>query len=200
VSDPVIYTVGYSNHEPQRFVELLKQHHVTAVGDVRSSPFSRRAWYCSDAVAKLLEAAGIRYVYLGEQLGARRSEDDCYEEDRVVYERVADAPAFVAGIGRVIAGSDRFRIALMCGERDPLDCHRGILIAPALVRRGCCVRHIREDGRLETHDMFEQRLIEHVGRDPLFDSSTSDNELLLRAYRERGCELAHVRAESHGGS
>ncbi len=190
MNEPHVYTVGYSNHEPDYFLSLLTRHAITAVADVRSSPYSRRIWYCSEQLKQILATAGLRYVYIGKQLGARRDEPECYVDKQARYDRVAQLPAFVEGIDRVLTGAGRFRIALMCGERDPLDCHRGVLISPALVTRGCHIDHILTDGLLETHSQLEQRMIRLVGIDPLFDQITSHSELLARAYTERGKELA----------
>ena len=188
-----IYSIGYSNHLPDVFVELLRGHGVTAVADVRSSPYSRRRYYCRQPLAELLADEGIEYVFLGEQLGARRDEAECYVDDQAVYERVAKLPQFVAGIERLLTGAEKYRIAMMCGERDPLDCHRGVLITPALVDAGAEVQHILADRSLEHHTETEQRLIDLLGLDPLFDGALDRASLLARAYAERGRQLAYRR-------
>ncbi len=193
MSEPLIFTVGYSNHEPDYFLSLLTRHGVTAVADVRSSPYSRRSWYCSDQLKQFLSANRLDYVFVGQQLGARRDEPECYVENQARYELVAKLPAFAEGIDRLLRGAKDYRIALMCGERDPLDCHRGVLISPALVKRGCQIDHILGDGRIESHSDFELRMVELVGIDPLFDRVASHAELIERAYAERGRELAYIR-------
>jgi uncharacterized protein (DUF488 family) len=193
VNGPLIHTVGYSNREPDSFLQLLRGHGITAVADVRSSPYSRRSWYCGDGLERLLASAGIRYVFLGEQLGARRAEPECYVDDQAVYEKVAQLPAFNEGITRVLGGAREYRIVLMCGERDPLDCHRGVLVSPKLLYRGASVDHILASGEIENHTKTEKRMIDLSGIDPLFDNSLDQTALLQRSYNERGCQLAYRR-------
>jgi len=150
-----IYTIGHSNHPWGRFVELLKMHEIEAVADVRSHPYSR---YCPqfnrEAVCDALRNGeeGISYVYLGREFGVRRWEDEYYENDKVRYERIARSDLFRQGLAPLLKGCKTHRIALMCAEQDPLGCHRTVLVARELDRKGIAVRHILADGTLETHE------------------------------------------------
>ena len=131
----VIYTVGHSNHPIDRFLSLLTANGITAVADVRSKPFSRRfPQFNKERLAASLSEHGIAYVYLGKELGARP---------------VAETLLFKQGIDRVLTGAETFRVALMCAEKNPADCHRSLLVSPALEQRGASIAHILADGSVE---------------------------------------------------
>jgi uncharacterized protein (DUF488 family) len=174
-----LFTVGHSNHEMGAFLDLLRQHGVTAVADVRSSPHSRRLpQFGRGSLEAALRQAGIAYVFLGGQLGGRPAAEGLYHPGGWAdYERVRQTPAFAAGLDRVVRGLGQYAVALMCGEEDPLDCHRGLMITPALAERGLPPRHIRKGGRLETTAEFEERLQAETGLGNLFPES------LAEAYR-----------------
>jgi uncharacterized protein (DUF488 family) len=190
---PELLTIGHSNHSGERFLELLRQHRVEAVVDVRSSPYSAR-WpqFNREVLQRSLGAAGLRYVFLGEELGARRAERECYVEGVAHYGLIAKAPAFQSGLTRVEAGMRRFRLALMCAEQDPLECHRAILVCRHL-RDAAQIHHILADGTTQYHADAEARLLveEQVPADDLF---VSRPELLDRAYDQRGAKIAYHEA------
>jgi uncharacterized protein (DUF488 family) len=147
-----VLTIGHSTHSLEAFVALLRQHSVTALADVRSAPFSRfNPQFNKEALDRGLEAHGIKYLFLGRELGARSDDRSCYENGRVQYARLARTEAFRNGIERIIRGTGEHRIALMCAEKEPLKCHRALLVARALAARGVGVEHILPDGRLESH-------------------------------------------------
>jgi uncharacterized protein (DUF488 family) len=127
-----IYTVGYSTHEWPAFVALLRGAGITALADVRSNPQARLPQYRQENLAPGLRAAGVAYVWLGKELGARRDERECFVNGQVDYELVADLPIFRAGVTRLEKGVAEHTVTLMCAEREPLDCHRGVLIARVL--------------------------------------------------------------------
>src|SRR6185503_20999401 len=95
--------------------------------------------------------AGIAYIYLGKELGARTDDRSCYENGRVQYARLARTDLFRSGIERVRTGARTHSVALMCAEKEPLECHRTLLVTRALEREGEVVSHIHADGRLESH-------------------------------------------------
>lgn len=164
---PEILTIGHSTHGIEEFVALLRLHDVTAVADVRSQPFSRHTpQFNRPALAATLREHNMQYVFLGRELGARSDHSDCYVDGRVQYERLARTDEFVAGIGRVLSGAATERIALMCTEKDPLDCHRTVLVARHLLAAGARISHIRADGSLESHDQAMDRLLRSFGVQP----------------------------------
>jgi uncharacterized protein (DUF488 family) len=187
-----LFTIGHSTHSIDTFLDLLAQHGITAVADVRSSPRSRWPQFNRDELSPALRKTRIDYVFLGRELGARRTEPDCYEHGQIVYDRVANLPLFLAGIERVLRGMQSHRIALMCAEQEPLDCHRGILICRALRRRSVPIRHILSDGTLEDHSETERRLLRLTKTERnLLEPELTPDELLARAYAARGRDLGY---------
>jgi len=173
------------------FIDLLRQFEIAAIADVRSSPYSHGVPYFNqELLAEQLERVGIRYVFLGAELGARRSERECYEEGIARYELIAKSPLFERGLDRVRLGSEKHRIALMCAEKDPIMCHRSILICRHLKGDVPRIRHILEDGNLEAHEELEERLLDRAGlAEP--DLFTTDEERLERAYDWQGDRIEY---------
>lgn len=187
----MLMTIGHSNHPIERFLDLLKQHGITALADVRSHPYSRFApRFSKGALQAALEGEGITYVFLGKELGARSPNPACYRYGKVQYDLLAGDPAFVAGLDRLRAGLERYRIAMMCAEKDPLDCHRGILVGRRMNEAGCHVGHIHADGRLETNSEMEGRML-RLQKSPAADLFRSRPEILAEAYRMRGEKFAY---------
>jgi uncharacterized protein (DUF488 family) len=186
-----VFTIGHSNLEFGKFVALLKQHGIQAVADVRSSPYSQyNPQFNREPLQRALQEHGISYVFLGDELGARRSERECYVNDRADYALIARTPAFRSGIERVIRGAAKMRIALMCSEKDPLDCHRCILVSPHLRKRGLRVSHILADGSVESHEQAESRLLNLLEL-PEHELFRSPDEIAAEAYKLRGEKIAY---------
>jgi uncharacterized protein (DUF488 family) len=190
-----ILTIGHSTHSAEAFIALLKGAGATAVADVRSSPSSRfNPRFNKDTLKASLRAAGIHYLFLGKELGARSDDPSHYVGGRVSYERVAQSDPFKAGIGRVLKGAREQRIALMCAEKDPLTCHRTILVARALEKAGARVSHIGPDGSLESHEEALARLMREL-RINAHDLFASPDELRAQAYRAQEARIAYERPE-----
>ena len=184
---PAVFTIGHSNHPLATFIGLLRGAGVTAVADVRSIPYSRR-WpqFGRPALERSLGDAGIAYVFLGAELGGKRDDPALLSEGRVDFERVAATESFRAGLDRVEEGARRHRIALMCAEREPLDCHRFLLVARRLHERDVPIEHILADGTTERHDATERRLVAAVGlAADLFSSGVPPRDTVARAYALR---------------
>jgi uncharacterized protein (DUF488 family) len=196
---PTIWTVGHSNHTLDHFVDLLRTHAIEVVADVRSTPFSRRHPHFNRERLKAAladGAIGIDYIFLGAELGARSSDPACYDADgRVVYERLARTDAFKAGLDRVIAEAANRRVTLMCAEKDPLSCHRTILVTPHLIARGLTVMHILGDAAIEPHSpATEDRLIAETFKREQPDLFRSRDDILAEAFRRREEGVAYRRA------
>jgi uncharacterized protein (DUF488 family) len=190
VSD-CVYTIGHSTHQTVRFLELLRAHDITAVGDVRSNPYSRmNPQFNRETLKASLTEAGIAYVFLGRELGARTEDPSCYEGGKVQYERLARTPLFRAGLDRVRDGMSRYRLALMCAEKEPLVCHRGILVARELEAAGMVVKHTLAEGSVEAHRDAMARLRKLLGL-PESDLLRSEVEVLEDAYRIQGQRIAY---------
>lgn len=187
----MLYTVGHSNHPLAHFLALLQGAGIQCVADVRSVPFSRRfPQFSQTALAASLQEAGIAYWFLGDALGARPKDPGCYVEGKVSYARIAATTEFKRAVDALIERSATTRIALMCAEREPLDCHRTILVARELAQRDCAIEHILADGTQLPHGEIEQRLLRKTkqGGD-LFGNRAA---ALARAYDTRAAQLAYA--------
>jgi uncharacterized protein (DUF488 family) len=187
-----LFTIGHSTRNITDFTALLVENRVTAVADVRSSPYSRHfPHFNMDALKDALRRCQIQYVFLGEELGARRAEPECYINDVARYELIAKTQAFESGLNRLRRGMQSHRIALMCAEKDPLTCHRTILVCRQL-RKECSISHIIDHGVVEDHAAAETRLLRLTG---LPDRALFDDrqEYLEEAYEKLGNEIAYRR-------
>jgi uncharacterized protein (DUF488 family) len=185
-----LYTIGHSNHPLSGFLELLAGHRITAVADVRSAPYSRRnPHFGRERLREELHRGGIAYLFLGAELGARPADPSCYAEGKVCYARLAATDGFRAGLARVEEATLEGRLALLCAERDPLGCHRAILVCRHLRRPDLSIRHILADGTLEAHAETERRLLALVrlGNVDLFED---EGRRLERAYEIQADRLA----------
>ena len=196
-----VLTIGHSTHALDAFIVLLQRHHVTAVADVRSAPYSRfNPQFNREPFAKALKAQGIRYVYLGRELGGRSDDPDCYEDGRVRYERIAATESFRSGLDRVVRGADKHRIALMCAEKEPLDCHRTLLVGRALHQRGVDVAHIHAARELEPHAKAMDRLLNMQKQPRGDDLFKTREELLDDAIAQQTQRIAYVDDKQAAGT
>lgn len=179
-----LYTLGHSNHTIEHLVALLRQHQITAVCDVRSRPYSRHnPQFARESFKGSLEVAGIAYVFLGKELGARSEDPSCYLYGKIQFSRLAGTPLFQSGLQRVRDGMKTYTIALMCAEKEPLDCHRTILVSRHLAETGTSIEHIHEDGHLESHADALQRLARSLKlREAELHLFRSAEDLLVDAY------------------
>lgn len=206
-----LFSIGHSNSSIEDFINLLKQHQITALADVRSSPYSRFLPHFNQDNLKLsLKKVGVHYVFLGKQLGARPDNLACYVGKKALYEKIAATGEFQQGLKRLITGLQTHRIAVMCAEKDPLTCHRAILVCrhAKQVNPQINVNHILQTGELESQHQLEERLLikqgfQAVTSQPnptvqlsLFASPEetlpSREECLEQAYERQGHEIAYV--------
>jgi uncharacterized protein (DUF488 family) len=147
-----IWTVGHSNHPLETLLELLRCEQIEVVVDVRSAPYSRFAPHFNrEALAPAIEADDLRYLYLGDALGGRPRPPDHYDaEGHALYSAMAEQPEFKEAIARLLRGARSHRIALLCAEADPSECHRRLLVGRVLAEHGAELRHIRADGSTES--------------------------------------------------
>ena len=194
VTENPIFTVGHSNHSMEDFVALLTDNGVNMVVDVRSAPRSR--WvphFNPDNLEPSLERAGVDYAYMGRELGGRPNDRSAYEADgRVSYERAALADDFSDAIANLIRQADDRRIILLCMERDPLECHRALLVARALAEQGVDMRHILPDGGVENHEELMDRLLESLGLPPQPDLFRTREGVIADAVRQQAGRVAYV--------
>lgn len=200
-----IFTIGHSTHSTGKFLELLLRHGITAIADVRSQPYSRvNPHFNRENIGSALKGVGLGYVFVGKELGARTTDQDCYLNGKVQYDRLAATRLFQEGLQRIADGSLRHRIALMCAEKDPLTCHRTILVCRHLVALGLDVQHILDDGSLESHNDAMTRLMDELGMTGA-DLFQSRADLEREAYSRRGDQIAYIdkqvnAAPTHGSA
>jgi len=187
-----LFTIGHSTHPVDTFISLLEMHGITAVCDVRSSPYSRyNPQFNRETVQQELKRRGIAYVFLGKELGPRSDDPECYANGKVQYDRLARTDLFQEGLGRIRQGMASYRIALMCSEKDPATCHRTILVCRRLRDKDMHIRHILEDGSVEENDATIRR-IRDLLKLPESDLFTSREEMVERAYDMQGDRIAYV--------
>ena len=186
-----LYTIGYSCHTIETLIESLKKHHVEAVADVRSQPFSRfKPEFNRLNLSAELKKSGLKYVFLGEECGARIEDQSCYVNGKADYSRIATSRLFLMGLERIENGLSKLNIALMCAEKDPITCHRTILICHNLKERVPNIEHILCDNTTETHEHAEMRLkMKHKLNSP--DMFMNEEQLLEKAYLLQGQEIAY---------
>ena len=190
-----MFTVGHSNHSLEAFLALLQQHDVEEVADVRSSPYSRYVPHFNKNVLEgTLQKAGIAYVYLGWELGGRPADPSCYDENgQVMYDRVADTDLFNDALDLVKRTDNDHRIALMCAEKEPLECHRTLLVARALAAGGVSVEHILADGGLESYNAAIDRLL-YAFKLPLNgDMFRTRDDVVAEALTLQAKKVAYIR-------
>lgn len=180
-----VWTIGHSTHSYDTFLDILRRHRIQAVADVRSRPYSGyNPHFNQERIRAELEVNGIAYVHLGRELGAYREDEMFHLDTDDTFSAIADSPLFKDGLKRLADGARKYRLAMMCGEKDPLTCHRTHLIERALrdSEPHFRVDHIEFGGRLETRHQFESRLMKDndVDQDNLFMTRA---ELVNEAYR-----------------
>ena len=186
-----VLTIGHSTLPLETFLAMLERAGVTAVADVRSSPFSRRVPHFSkNELRATLKAQGIKYVFLGKELGGRPRVSNLYCEGTANYEKMAKEPDFLKGIDRVMSGAREHTIALMCSEHNPLDCHRCLLVGRALAEHDLSVGHILNNGRVAEHHEIEEKLLSLSGSSS-DDMFAAREDRLAAAYRLRARNVAY---------
>jgi uncharacterized protein (DUF488 family) len=193
-----LLTIGHSNVAAERLIGMLRSAAVDAVADVRSTPASRRfPWFSGKNLAARLQQQGVRYAAFGDALGGRPRDRSLYRDGVADYEAMAKQPEFCAGLDRLLAVARRHRVCLMCAEREPLDCHRCLLVGRALAECGLTIGHILHDGTIEPHAATEARLLAGSRQDAdLFVAG--QGERLAAAYRRRARAVAYRAPDSTG--
>lgn len=149
-----IYTIGHSNQSLESFKQLLVDNSINALVDVRSVPHSKFAsQFNSSALENSITEIGIKYIYLGRELGGRPNYPTFYDADGyVLYYLIAQSSQFQRSVTNLIERAKKFKIAIMCSEEDPTECHRHLLIGRVLADGGIQVLHIRADGRVQSEE------------------------------------------------
>jgi uncharacterized protein (DUF488 family) len=193
---PTLFTVGHSDHDLTTFLSLLARHGITEIADVRSQPYSRfHPQFNREPLAEQLDRSKINYVFLGRELGARRTERESYQNRQARYDLIRRLPAFAEGLDRIRRDLVSHRVALLCAEKDPITCHRTVLICRELRRDPIQIEHILDNGEIETNHQAETRLIEEAGL-PATHLFYDRSQLVEQAYDLQSERIAYVESET----
>ena len=170
-----IYTIGYGNRSFGDFVKLLQHYEIKFLVDIRSQPYSRfNPDYSKDALERRINSPLMRYIFMGDTLGGRPKDSSCYIDNKVDYKRVREKPFFQRGIAYLhTAWEKQLRIALMCSEAKPQECHRTKLIGNILTEQNIDVAHIDETGAIKTQAQINHMIQKLSDEQPSFFSDES---------------------------
>ena len=188
-----LFTIGYSPHTLDSFLSILKKYQISALADVRSSPYSQfKPEFNKNSLKDFLKEHKIAYVFLGDHCGARVEDPSCYVNGKVDYKLVAENQKFKEGLERIKKGLENFRIALMCAEKDPVSCHRMILICRSLLKSDDInIIHIIDFKNVLTQSECEARLLKLFKLDqPEFFRDVNDQ--IAEAYERQAEKIAYV--------
>lgn len=195
-----LYTIGHSRYEFEYFADLLKKYEINYLIDVRSTPYSKYAeTYNKEQLSSFLSAKGIKYSFMGKFFGARPDNLELYNEEGYLdFEKTSHSDLFLKGMENVKLGLKRENnIVLMCTEKDPMDCHRAIMVARAFSLDGIEAKHILPNGNFQTQRELDERLLDRYFPDraqlSLFDYNKviSEEENIKIAYRKRNKEIGY---------
>ncbi len=184
-----IFTIGHSNYENDRFIKLLTDHSINVIADVRQFPYSKYVpHFNKDCISKTLLKFNIKYIFLGDLLGARPQDSKYYTNNYVDFAKLAQASFFQEGLSRLKEGAKTLRIAIMCAEKDPVMCHRTILVCRNLRKSNLEILHILTDSTLEKNTITEMRLreIHKLQNNELFRSC---EEIIEDAYNRQSKKM-----------
>ncbi len=191
----MLFTIGHSSHTIEEFINILKKFDIDYLCDVRSTPYSKfMPLYNKENLKKNLEGVNIKYIFLGKELGARRTEQEVLTDGVVDFNKLSNDETFLKGINRIIKGLEQYNLVIMCTEKNPIDCHRTILIAKKFSEMGIEVNHINFDGNLISQKEIEVKLIENYFPDRnqinIFEIN-NEIDYLKEAYRLAGKAIGY---------
>lgn len=190
-----LYTIGHSTHPIEYFIEMLLEHRINSVIDVRSLPASRfNPQYNKKALARSLEDHGVSYLHMPDEFGARLADRRLLDQDgKVDFAKVRRSKKFVEGIDAISKRIwDGDTVVLMCSEADPLTCHRFAMISPAL--RHFEILHILKDKTTISQAELENRLMQQYANKlphaTLFETPTQE-AVLESAFKLLNKEIGY---------
>lgn len=186
-----LLSIGHSNDSVEIFIERLKIHHIQAIADVRSQPYSRYAsWFNREDISAALKKNNIAYVFLGDALGARCTDPHCIRDGKIDFTKVAKRKEFQSGITRIKQGLLKFNIALMCSEKDPTTCHRTILIAREFIKNNIDIQHIFPDDTIKQHS----KLMQNIAYENNYDNDLfmSEEDKINQSYKLQAGKMGYL--------
>lgn len=195
-----VYTIGYTAFPINEFVEVIKNYGIDCVIDVRSSPFSNYySDYNKDALENTLKQHNILYRNYANEFGARQTNPAFYSGDIVDFDKFIQSEQFLEGVCKIKKGIERgYNFVLMCAEKDPIKCHRSIMLGKGFSNHEFKVKHIISKTEVELQEQLEERLLEMYHQDrfqlKLFGEDQSDPELLEDAYKKQNLAIGYNRS------
>jgi uncharacterized protein (DUF488 family) len=189
-----LFTIGYSGLEATGFTRLLEANNINVICDVRSTPYSHyKPDFSRGPFRSFLNKSGFKYVFLGEQLGARPKDRSCYVNGQATYDRISKSSFFMDGLIRIRNGVDTLNLALVCSERDPIECHRAVLVCRNLPDLRPVTYHIHTDGTVENQDQFDERLVQlhNAAPPPLLRRPGDWERAVAQAYEKQSAAIAY---------
>lgn len=207
------YTIGHSTRTLDEFIKVLQEYRIDSIIDIRSNPTLTNVYtkhFSKDSLEKSLVCNQIKYLYLGKELGEVRKDGRALDEKvNVDFNDVIECNLFKKGIYEIIERlSNKERIAILCSERNPLNCHRSILVGYTLSKNGVLVEHIIDKDKTKSQARMDEEIFlmyEPKCRDKLIEISmqevlTSDDyddisakevkrNLIEKGYRMRWIEI-----------
>lgn len=192
-----LYTIGHSNNTTEKFLSLLRENGIDCVVDVRSTPYSEfHSQFNKPNIQNLFTQNKIKYIHMPEEFGARIENPKLYTNGYVDFSKVRKGEAFKKGVSRVQDGIDKgYTIALLCCERQPIDCHRNILVAKAFYDLGYEILNIVDSNIVITQKEVEQMLLDLYFKNrnqlSLLEETKPETELINEAYQLRSKAIAY---------
>lgn len=194
-----LFTIGHSNYEINYFINIVKKYKINCIVDVRSIPYSKYSpQYNKENIKKLLKINKINYIYMGKEFGAMRTAKTLYtKEGYVDFEKVKYDKDFKLGINRAKVGVERgYKIAFMCAEKIPSDCHRCILIGRTFKNLGYNIINIIDENKYKLQNDIEKELIEiyYPDRNQISlipEMNLSNEELINNVYKFKNREIGY---------
>jgi len=183
-----IFTIGYAGFEIDDFIKALKEYHINSLIDVRSMPFSKfHSAYNKPIFSKTLQNRGIIYRNYKREFGARQDDRKYYPNGYLDFSMFTKSQVFLEGMDKIIKAIPLgYRFVLMCSEKDPITCHRSIMIAKAFYNNGVLINNILSDRSIITQSDIETRLLDmyYPDRDQLslFGEQLSVEEMIQNSY------------------
>jgi uncharacterized protein (DUF488 family) len=186
-----LYTIGYAAFSNiESFISALKINNIEVIADVRSIPKSSyKPEFSKDCLEKQLKINNIKYVFLGDNCGARIDDPTCYINGQVSYDKIKETAGFKHGLERILNGLNKYVISLLCAEKDPIFCHRDILVCRNLKPYGINIQHIISEKIIELNSRTENRLLKQFKLD-VDDFFMSYEDRLNLAYDQQGNKIA----------
>ncbi len=191
-----LYTFGYGNLEIKEFLKIIKKNDIEVICDIRSQPYSSyKPEYSKEPLKEFLNENSIKYLFMGDNLGGRIDDKDCYEDNQINYEVLSQKKIFQEGLDRLLEGLKKYSVAIMCSEKEPEKCHRTLLVSRFVKNRHGNILHIHHNDTLEKHSDFENRIVEQNNNQQALLNLEDKETTLALAYKKLSKKAAYKKKD-----